>query len=598
MSEEQDNQSPPDTPPQSGATPLPVATMEEQETEKEITSTPPRPNQNQRTHFAELDTPVSGTALTTDTEADDAVIWKLPPPLTNNNNTTSTGGRIRNTRDGLSVTSSMYSVASGLVNTSAPGEDLAGLVVRMTPEEESSLITTNSAPAPSQQRKVASKTNNPTVGADALTESMQAMTTDLKRHLDKTLVELRDQSRRDFEKVLLVLQQESAKRTALEGRLHSQLLMQSETMVAMELKLLKLEAKLERKEAAARAQKSRPTPFRTIDETNYGAIQVQRTAGSRLPPPPRQVSGTEPTNIAVISSGASLASGVTAEGFMEDGAEEENEHSVATGDDDGTDDVANDGSDSTPQSRGNPFGSANLESILLNPMIGEGSHHGTSTYATRGDDNDGNSSLNTSVTNVTNSTLATATTRGESVNVTRRSLLDEGGISEEGPAVVRGRGSSTAILLEEEDGFESLSGRQPRSRSQSPLTIQSMASQVEAPSVTSASLGVGSILSNVAVAPPRSFGSRRAYAAATATTINMNGETVTRPLANRVVSFTTEGLQTPQVGNYSEAGDSITMPDELDNLSEAADTFATSARVWREEYEARLDALQKRWSNE
>mmetsp|Transcript_12442 Transcript_12442/g.17372 ORF Transcript_12442/g.17372 Transcript_12442/m.17372 type:complete len:597 (-) Transcript_12442:149-1939(-) len=596
MSEEQATQIPPDSPPQSVATPLPVATMEELETETAITSTPPRPNQNQRTHFSELDTPVSGTALTTDTEADDAVVWKLPPPLTNNNNA-STGGRIRNAKDGLSVTSSMYSVASGLVNTSAPGEDLAGLVVRMTPEEESSLVTTNSAPAPSQRRQGASKTNNPSLGGDALTESMQAMTTDLKRHLDKTLVELRDQSRRDFEKVLLVLQQESAKRTALEGRLHSQLLMQSETMVAMELKLLKLEAKLERKEAAARAQKSRPTPFRTIDETNYGAIQVQRAAGSRLPPPPRQVSGAEPRNIAVISSGASLASGVTAEGFMEDVADEENEHSVATGDD-ATDDVANDGSDSTPQSRGNPFGSANLESILLNPMIGEGSNLGTSTYATRGDDNDGNSSLNTSVTNVTNSTLATATTRGESVNVTRRTLLDEGGISEEGPAVVRGRGSATAILLEEEDGFESLSGRQPRSRSQSPLTIQSMASQVEPPSVTSASLGVGSILSSAAVAPPRSFGSRRAYAAATATTINMNGETVTRPLANRVVSFTTEALQTQQVGNYSEAGDSITMPDELDNLSEAADTFATSARVWREEYEARLDALQKRWSNE
>lgn len=146
--------------------------------------------------------------------------------------------------------------------------------------------------------------------------------------------------------VLSVLQQESAKRTALEGRLHSQLLMQSETMVAMELKLLKLEAKLERKEAAARAQKSRPTPFRTIDETSYGQIQVQRPPGSRLPPPPRQVSDTEPTNIAVISSGASLASGVTAEGFMEDGADEEHEHSVATGDD-ATDDVANDGSESS-----------------------------------------------------------------------------------------------------------------------------------------------------------------------------------------------------------------------------------------------------------
>ena len=70
-----------------------------------------------------------------------------------------------------------------------------------------------------------------------------------------------------------------------------------------------------------------------------------------------------------------------------------------------------------------------------------------------------------------------------------------------------------------------------------------------------------------------------------------------RPLANRVVSFTSnEVFNVPP--EISEAGDSITMPDELDNLSDVADIFADRARTWRDDYEARLDSIQKRWSGE
>ena len=98
------------------------------------------------------------------------------------------------------------------------------------------------------------------------------------------------------------MQQESAKRSALEQRLHAHLLLQNETMVAMELKLLRLEAKVERREAAQRQQQRVATPrtnaqlFQTIEE-----VEVTRERGA-------------------ISSGASLASGVTAGSFVgEDG---------------------------------------------------------------------------------------------------------------------------------------------------------------------------------------------------------------------------------------------------------------------------------------
>jgi hypothetical protein len=56
--------------------------------------------------------------------------------------------------------------------------------------------------------------------------------TDLRFHVDYRIGELREVNRRDSERVLQIVQQEQARRTALEARLHSQLLMQSESMVS------------------------------------------------------------------------------------------------------------------------------------------------------------------------------------------------------------------------------------------------------------------------------------------------------------------------------------------------------------------------------
>ena len=132
--------------------------------------------------------------------------------------------------------------------------------------------------------------------------------------------------------------------------------------------------------------------------------------------------------------------------------------------------------------------------------------------------------------------------------------------------------------------------RPPRSRSHSPLTVQSANTASVGPqSVASMSVGT-SIISTAAVAPTKSFRARREAARMV---LGEGG----RPLANRVVSFTSnEVLNVPP--EISEAGDSITMPDELDNLSDVADVFADRARMWRDDYEARLDSIQKRWSGE
>ncbi len=56
--------------------------------------------------------------------------------------------------------------------------------------------------------------------------------TDLRFHVDYRIGELREVNRRESERVLQLMQQEQARRTALEARLHSQLLMQSESMVS------------------------------------------------------------------------------------------------------------------------------------------------------------------------------------------------------------------------------------------------------------------------------------------------------------------------------------------------------------------------------
>lgn len=72
-------------------------------------------------------------------------------------------------------------------------------------------------------------------------------------------------------------------------------------------------------------------------------------------------------------------------------------------------------------------------------------------------------------------------------------------------------------------------------------------------------------------------------------------------MADRVVSFTTNDLVAgaqlaPEQQENDGGGDSITMPDDFDNFSDIADSFSANARNWREEYESRLDAVQKRFS--
>ena len=211
---------------------------------------------------------------------------------------------------------------------------------------------------------------------------------------------------------MATLQNESNRRAALEGRLHAQILLQSETLIAMEVKLLKLEAKVEKREAALRRKNGPSVNFgdsgsmsggiigggsvsggigggggggerrigsgsiTSIDrnmistsglggQTSFGLengtieeedvfdmteIRVNNNEShSRFLRGSSNTSGggasggvrigggggggvsTNPTNIAVISSGASLASGVTATSFL-DGLEAHDEH-MEEGDD-------------------------------------------------------------------------------------------------------------------------------------------------------------------------------------------------------------------------------------------------------------------------
>jgi hypothetical protein len=113
---------------------------------------------------------------------------------------------------------------------------------------------------------------------------------------------------------LLVLQLESAKRLALEQRLHSQLLLQSETMVAMELKLLRLEAKVERSEAAKRQRQHVPTTTRG----DVGAVQLSQREPTATP-----TCGMEQTKIAAIASDPSLESDIMVGSSVGDGNDSE-----------------------------------------------------------------------------------------------------------------------------------------------------------------------------------------------------------------------------------------------------------------------------------
>jgi hypothetical protein len=106
------------------------------------------------------------------------------------------------------------------------------------------------------------------------------------------------------------MQQESAKRTALEQRLYFNLSAQSETMVGMELKLLRLEAKVERRESA---QTNNTVVSPSCNPRGYvqASMESQREFLEDTPP-----IGVGSENVAFLSSANSLASGVTAESFV------------------------------------------------------------------------------------------------------------------------------------------------------------------------------------------------------------------------------------------------------------------------------------------
>jgi hypothetical protein len=223
-------------------------------------------------------------------------------------------------------------------------------------------------------------------------------------------------------------------------------------------------------------------------------------------------------------------------------------------------------------------GGGNLDSILIDPPISESDGIRESIRATRGD-TDGNSSLGTCFTNSTmTSTIATSTlVRPDAIRGRQRS---------EESSNLRQR---VSIVLESDPDLS-------RSRSNSPLTVQSYTAGSDAPSATStAASQSATILSSVAVAAPRSGRGRSSLLRGDS---SGTGDAV--PIRDRVVSFSSDLMQNEQLQNLTTEAlcDDLTMPDELDNLSEVADIFSTSARAWREDYEARLDALQKRLANE
>mmetsp|Transcript_13381 Transcript_13381/g.38186 ORF Transcript_13381/g.38186 Transcript_13381/m.38186 type:complete len:228 (-) Transcript_13381:369-1052(-) len=220
----------------------------------------------------------------------------------------------------------------------------------------------------------------------------------------------------------------------------------------------------------------------------------------------------------------------------------------------------------------------------MDPEIrGEVSVHGTSTRATRGsDDGDGDSTLATSMTSTTRgSTVLTgvSTRAGESINVRALSGLSEANEYDHGGIEDEENPSAYGIASPANDELSQRS-------TSSPLTVQSRETAASISQSIASHSVAASHISTAVVAPHRSRAYRRAHDRAA-------GGAYTRPLANRLVQFTTAPAEP------TDGADEVTVPDELvDNASDVAETFARSANQWREEYEARLDAIQKRYGNE
>lgn len=149
---------------------------------------------------------------------------------------------------------STASIASG-VPIAPLQDDLAGLVVQT-----------------SSRRHLMKETPNEG------TMSNEEVVSEIKDQLEISLTELRDKSRRDTDKVLTMLQQESNKRTALEAHFQGQLLIQSEAMVAMEMKLLRLEAMVEQRQGRRPSR----TSSDNIDEEMHQRKQTSMGAADGI----------------------------------------------------------------------------------------------------------------------------------------------------------------------------------------------------------------------------------------------------------------------------------------------------------------------------
>jgi hypothetical protein len=82
--------------------------------------------------------------------------------------------------------------------------------------------------------------------------NMMDFLTEFKNATISSLSSVKEQQKRDMDRLSNMIQNESNRRQILDGRLHAQLLLQAETMVAMEVKLLRLEAKVEKQEGHKR----------------------------------------------------------------------------------------------------------------------------------------------------------------------------------------------------------------------------------------------------------------------------------------------------------------------------------------------------------
>lgn len=229
-----------------------------------------------------------------------------------------------------------------------------------------------------------SEDNDPDQVSEKENLSLMQFLTEFRDATITNINSVKEQQKRDTDRLATMLQNESNRRHALEGRLHAQMLLQAETMVAMEVKLLRLESKVEKQDGQKRKHaNSGNIPVasspavglglnsnhmhaqpqfmngtgsivanETIDEEedfgmrdikeiqvrtrndssnghSHGQSASDRFLNSRFNSSRDRIhlGHTNPTNI-VMSSGASLASGVTATSFLEETHGVEDQHVV------------------------------------------------------------------------------------------------------------------------------------------------------------------------------------------------------------------------------------------------------------------------------